>query len=104
MNFLNIAFFKWYMIDNVLNKRLRRDSVNPSSLNIGLGIIPLHFVCQLLFILEIKMHIITCACIHAFQDKRYGLNRRLATLSITGAKTCTVCGTKIAAPERERKR
>lgn len=46
------------------------------------------------------MELISCDCEHAFQDRRYGVNRRLATVKLSGAKCCTVCGKSTAAPER----
>ncbi len=49
------------------------------------------------------MDIISCDCEHAFQDRRYGIKHRLATVKVTGAKVCTVCGKTTAVPERNKK-
>lgn len=35
-----------------------------------------------------------CNCRSAFQDKRYGVGRRLHNLRPQTGATCTVCGTK----------
>lgn len=54
--------------------------------------------------MEIEVDIITCECEHAFQDRRYGIKQRLATVKANGAKCCTVCGKNTAAPEYNRKK
>lgn len=37
---------------------------------------------------------VKCRCNHAFQDATYGKGIRVATLSLKGDASCTVCGSK----------
>lgn len=50
------------------------------------------------------MKIISCDCVHSFQDRRYGLNKRLATLKLSGANVCTACGKVTAIPDKNKKK
>ena len=37
--------------------------------------------------------VVSCDCMHAFQDKEYGAGRRLHNIAALGSKLrCTVCG------------
>lgn len=38
-----------------------------------------------------RSNTIECVCVHEYQDRRYGKQRRVFTPKSDGAKVCTVC-------------